>query len=289
MYFVEIKTTPLFYIKCKIFIFTHKMFVNQNTDCMSNLSDTYYLLQANSRDGDASHNTTRLHQYSEQIARLSQAGLTMFSLFDLNTRQYVCLNDNYAQLLHDSIGEDNPTEAPSPFHQGVHPDDLPGVYHAEREAYRLVGKMPPEVRADYFLVTPVRMRKRKGGYRLVLRRILEHKAGRKGELWLLLIAVDVLEEKSENFSGAPILCNKRIKEMYCLEPGKACTSRKIELTKRELEVVELAGKGYTSNEIAEELFLSIHTVATHRKNILRKWNTGNIGTVYTTMRLLGVL
>ncbi|MBP1640371.1 MAG: hypothetical protein H6Q17_1954 [Bacteroidetes bacterium] len=256
---------------------------------MRNHSDNHDLLPANNRNCDAAHNTSQLNKHSQQIARFSEVGVTMFSIFDLNTRQYVYMNTHYARLLSDSAGEDDRTDAPSVFHQGVHPDDLPGVYHAEHEAYRLVGSMPPEARADYFLVTPVRMRKRKGGYRLVLRRILEHTAGRKGELWLLLIAVDVLEEKSESVSGTPMLCNKRIKEMYCLEPGKACTSRKIELTKRELEVVELAGKGYTSNEIAKQLFLSIHTVGTHRKNILRKCNTCNIDTVYTTMQLLGVL
>ena len=256
---------------------------------MCNHSENHDRLPANSCDGDAGHSTARLSKYGKLIAQLSQAGLTMFSLFDLSTQQYVCLNDHYARLLSDSADAGEPTETVPAFHRGVHPDDLPDVYHAEREAYRLVGKMPPEIRADYFLVTPVRMRKRKGGYRLVLRRILEYKAGRKGEPWLLLIAADVLEEKSESISGAPILCNKRIKEMYRLEPGKACQTLKIELSERELEVVELAGKGYTSNEIAEQLFLSIHTVATHRKNILRKCNTANIGTVYTTMRLLGVL
>jgi hypothetical protein len=256
---------------------------------MHNHSEDHNQPVAHNHYFDTNHYTARLQKYCEQIARFSQAGLTMFSLFDVSTRQYLCLNDNYARLLCDAAGGDNRTETPISFHKGLHPDDLSGIDHAERETYRLVGTMPSEARADYLLVTPARLRKRKGGYRLVMRRIMDFKAGRKGELWLLLIAVDVLEEKSDNFSGVPILCNKRTKAMYCLEPGKVCQDRKIELTERELQVVELAGKGYTSQEIAEQLFLSIHTVATHRKNILRKCNTGNIRTVYTTMRLLGVL
>lgn len=42
------------------------------------------------------------------------------------------------------------------------------------------------------------------------------------------------------------------------------------LTDREKEVVVCVVKGMTNKEIAEHLFLSIHTVNTHRKNISKK-------------------
>lgn len=42
------------------------------------------------------------------------------------------------------------------------------------------------------------------------------------------------------------------------------------LTKRESEITVLLLKGKTNSEIAEELFLSKHTVVTHRKNIYKK-------------------
>lgn len=47
------------------------------------------------------------------------------------------------------------------------------------------------------------------------------------------------------------------------------------LTKRELEIAKLVCKGYSSNEIAEELHLSVLTVSTHRKHILKKLNVRN--------------
>lgn len=43
-----------------------------------------------------------------------------------------------------------------------------------------------------------------------------------------------------------------------------------QLSDREYEVLELIGKGFTSKEISEKLFISIHTVNSHRKNLLRK-------------------
>lgn len=42
------------------------------------------------------------------------------------------------------------------------------------------------------------------------------------------------------------------------------------LTPREIEIVKLSAKGLIAKEIANKLNLSIHTVYTHRKNILEK-------------------
>ena len=47
------------------------------------------------------------------------------------------------------------------------------------------------------------------------------------------------------------------------------------LSKREIEVVKCVAEGLTSTEIAERLFISEHTVNTHRKNILKKLGLKN--------------
>lgn len=46
-------------------------------------------------------------------------------------------------------------------------------------------------------------------------------------------------------------------------------SKKGLLTKRQKEILALIAQGKTSREIAEELFIGIHTVDTHRKNMIR--------------------
>jgi len=48
--------------------------------------------------------------------------------------------------------------------------------------------------------------------------------------------------------------------------------RKDHLTNRETEVLSHIAEGLTSREIAEKLFLSLHTVNTHRMNIMKKLN-----------------
>jgi DNA-binding NarL/FixJ family response regulator len=43
-----------------------------------------------------------------------------------------------------------------------------------------------------------------------------------------------------------------------------------QLSSRETELIYLIAEGLTNNEIAEKLFLSVHTIKTHRKNIIKK-------------------
>lgn len=45
---------------------------------------------------------------------------------------------------------------------------------------------------------------------------------------------------------------------------------------RELEIISLITEGYTSAEIADRLFISIHTVNQHRKNLLQKLKLKNV-------------
>lgn len=42
------------------------------------------------------------------------------------------------------------------------------------------------------------------------------------------------------------------------------------LTVRELEILSLVSEEYSSKEIAAELYISLHTVLSHRKNIIKK-------------------
>lgn len=53
-------------------------------------------------------------------------------------------------------------------------------------------------------------------------------------------------------------------------PTKEEDSEKETLSQREKEIITLVVKGFTNKEIADRLFLSIHTVNTHRRNIARK-------------------
>jgi DNA-binding NarL/FixJ family response regulator len=60
------------------------------------------------------------------------------------------------------------------------------------------------------------------------------------------------------------------------------------LTDRELTVLKLVALGLTNNDIGEKLYISIHTVMTHRKNITRKLGIKTVSglTVYAILNKL---
>ncbi len=58
-----------------------------------------------------------------------------------------------------------------------------------------------------------------------------------------------------------------------------------EISKRERAVLAMVAQGYTNKEIAEKLFISTHTVITHRKNIVKKLGIKTVSglTVYAIL------
>jgi len=62
----------------------------------------------------------------------------------------------------------------------------------------------------------------------------------------------------------------------------------IELSNRETDVLVALVKGMTNKEISDKLFISIHTVITHRKNIIRKTGIKSVSglTVYALLNNL---
>jgi DNA-binding CsgD family transcriptional regulator len=48
------------------------------------------------------------------------------------------------------------------------------------------------------------------------------------------------------------------------------------LTRREKEVLTFVAQGMTTNQIADSLFISSHTVESHRKNLMEKFQTKSV-------------
>lgn len=60
------------------------------------------------------------------------------------------------------------------------------------------------------------------------------------------------------------------------------------LRKREIEVLNLICQGLNTKAISQKLFLSVHTVTTHRKNIQRKLGTSNVADLVAFAREAGL-
>jgi DNA-binding NarL/FixJ family response regulator len=67
--------------------------------------------------------------------------------------------------------------------------------------------------------------------------------------------------------------SKTLIATFMKQPGKMQVNEK--LSEREMEVLNCIANGLTTQEIAEELFISKNTVETHRKNLLYKLQARN--------------
>jgi Response regulator containing a CheY-like receiver domain and an HTH DNA-binding domain len=88
-----------------------------------------------------------------------------------------------------------------------------------------------------------------------------------------------LEEISEALSAAMkserFVCSRIISLLAHHDATERGEGRSL-LTATEKEILKLIALGRTTKEIAAERFSSIHTIATHRKNIFRKLEVNNI-------------
>lgn len=60
------------------------------------------------------------------------------------------------------------------------------------------------------------------------------------------------------------------------------------LTAREIEIITLIKKGFTSREIAEQLFISPKTINIHRNHIFHKLNVGTVTALLSAVQTLGL-
>ncbi|WP_422354261.1 response regulator [Roseivirga pacifica] len=58
--------------------------------------------------------------------------------------------------------------------------------------------------------------------------------------------------------------------------GKERFSKLASLTNRETEILKLIAEAHSTKQIAEELFISVSTVETHRKSIIKKLEANNV-------------
>lgn len=67
-------------------------------------------------------------------------------------------------------------------------------------------------------------------------------------------------------------CNRILDLLIESEDSKDVDCEPTDLSPREYEVLQLITKGHKTVEIADELNVSVHTINSHRKNILKKLN-----------------
>ncbi|QEC69994.1 helix-turn-helix transcriptional regulator [Panacibacter ginsenosidivorans] len=161
-----------------------------------------------------------------------------------------------------------------------HKDDLQ-LYNEKMFPDRLetLKAIPPEEQQNYVFSYSFRLKNSKGAYVNLLQRNCFVKSDSNGMPLLSLgMVINVEHFKKENpvvqlvekINPEDNSCEPVYKKTYYLKEEEQLIS------KREKEILLWMAEGLTSNDIANKLFISEHTVINHRKNMLLKYGVNNV-------------
>ena len=155
----------------------------------------------------------------------------------------------------------------------IHPDDELIVSRISNGFIKHCLKKSPLHGKQYLNMT-FRALKKDGQYIRVLRQSSPYQYNKKGKLISnLSILSDISFMKDNDKIEWEIISNNHDKVAF---KQKIYKEFKGFFTPRELEIIKLIKDGLTNRQIASVLHISIHTVISHRKNILKKCNCHNI-------------
>ncbi|WP_201799517.1 LuxR C-terminal-related transcriptional regulator [Zobellia amurskyensis] len=149
----------------------------------------------------------------------------------------------------------------------IHPDERELVNRLTQEAVKYVVKT--DLRKGHaHLFLSFRFKKKDGTYIRMLRQSSSYELDNQGRMvsnFSLLTDISFIDSSNRvewYFDAYGVDLDEFKRLIYAVYDNF--------FTPREKEIINLIDKGYTSERIANALFISIHTVSTHRKTIFRK-------------------
>jgi DNA-binding NarL/FixJ family response regulator len=91
---------------------------------------------------------------------------------------------------------------------------------------------------------------------------------------------EIMDAVRATSNGEQFFCGKILNEVLKTNDEVSADPEQVSceglrISDREGEIIRLVAEGFTNKEIADKLFLSAHTVTTHRKNIMAKLGVNN--------------
>ena len=199
-----------------------------------------------------------------------QVGDSYYYIIDIQHDKFIHISDTVERVL----GYKKDLMTVSFLMSIVHPDDRHSFLNSSNAAIDFFKKLPREKITKYKYNKDFRLKTAGGAYIRILQQVLILSYDNDNNaLRVFGVHTDISHLKTDNTSvmsfigleGEPSYINVQPKEIY--KPSKEI------FTKREKEVIRHLLSGKQTAAIAEAMFISKHTVDTHRKNILAKTKT----------------
>ncbi|MBC3759101.1 PAS domain-containing protein [Hyunsoonleella sp. SJ7] len=156
----------------------------------------------------------------------------------------------------------------------MHPDDLEVMHKKEGIAtHFLFNDIPVENIPDYKVVYLMRLRHTSGVYKTILHQTKVLVMSHDGKIQKVLgIHTDVSHLNTPFDNKVSFISQKYPSVHFKYSKGNYVLREhySTDYTKREIEILKLLSQGKTAQHISEQLSISLLTVNTHKRNILRK-------------------
>lgn len=194
------------------------------------------------------------------------------SLYDLAEGRYVFLKTAFREAL--GLPDSAPAESGLAFYAGrIHPEDRSAYFATSAAVLEWFAGHPDLDPKDYRTYLDYRIADGSGEYRRLAQQNGVLETDLDGLPWLVLTLIEPSKLRDLDIPLRRSFKRKSDGEFLLFPQSERTIAG--ELSARETEILSLVSKGFSSADIARVLSLSVHTVNTHRRNILDKLNAGN--------------
>ena len=196
-----------------------------------------------------------------ELAKVSNSGITVFDTYQ---KTHVFASYNFIDLFGycvDGIDDRIP-----------HEDSL-SLFQNAIVALKYLFSNKVNVK-DFKMISEYRMRNASNSYVRVVEQLSTLETDKAGNPWLSLSVIDLSPDQTEFKSVKCNIVNLMDNTFFSIQDLYS-GNKETELTPREVEILRLIKDGLLSKEISDRLFISVHTVNTHRQRILEKLDADN--------------
>lgn len=212
----------------------------------------------------------RIAEYSSMFTILDKAA-SFFYLFDFVQMRYLYCSESIKDIM-GYTARDWIERGPDWVFSTILPDDVRRLKELHKALFAYYYSLPVAERKDYKYVWEVRAVRKDGRVIWIMQQGSFIEVDDHGKPMITFdILSDTSQIKRDNSMTLSMFKHVDDQEFKLFFP---ITSNE-PFSKREIELINLISLGLNSREIAEKLFISPHTVDTHRRNMLRKAGVGD--------------
>ena len=256
---------------------------------IESLHHRYFELMESQQIKEQNLDYSLLEKHKQFLTYMAKVDNSAITIFDMHKKEHVFVSYNFTSLFGYNLNEME-KGGNEFFNSKVHPDDFIVMLKNGIRTFEFFLSVPKEQSTNYKVINEYRVLNGENTY---IRVIEQHQAlelDKEGKVWLTLGVVDISPNQDNIAAVRTQLINYKTGELIKLpDDNTANPGQAIELSVREKEVLVLVKDGLLSKEISEKLYISVHTVNTHRQRILGKLGANNSQEAIKYASALGLL